>query len=267
MRAIILMYDSLVKNMLQPYGCEWTRTPNFQRLAEHTLKFENCYVGSLPCMPARREMHTGRYNFFTRSWGPLEPFDDSLPENLMKNGIHTHLISDHYHYWEEGGANYHTHFGTWEIVRGQEGDKWKANLKDPSIPKEVIARPTHRWRQDWVNRGYMDCEEKQPQTVTWGLALDFLKENSDCDNWMLQIECSILMNPFLPSRSIKIYILMIIRARFLTGRLTGRFRRMIRTAPENIYAASMRRCFPCATGIWVNCWIGWMRKICGMTQC
>ena len=81
MKAIIVMYDSLVKNLLQPYGCQWTKTPNFQRLAQRTVKFENCYVGSLPCMPARREMHTGRYNFFTRSWGPLEPYDESMPEN------------------------------------------------------------------------------------------------------------------------------------------------------------------------------------------
>lgn len=129
MRAIVLMHDSLVKKMLEPYGCDWTHTPNFRGLAEHTIKFENCYVGSLPCMPARREMHTGRHNFFTRSWGPLEIYDDSLPENLVKNGIHSHLISDHYHYWEEGGANYHTHFGTWEIVRGQEGDKWKSKTE------------------------------------------------------------------------------------------------------------------------------------------
>ena len=44
-----------------------------------STQFENFYVGSMPCMPARREMHTGRYNFLHRSWGPLEPFDDSMP--------------------------------------------------------------------------------------------------------------------------------------------------------------------------------------------
>ncbi|MDO4279245.1 MAG: sulfatase [Lachnoclostridium edouardi] len=203
MKAIIVMYDSLVKNLLQPYGCQWTKTPNFQRLAQRTVKFENCYVGSLPCMPARREMHTGRYNFFTRSWGPLEPYDESMPENLMKNGIHTHLISDHYHYWEEGGANYHTHFGTWEIVRGQEGDKWKAQLKEPKIPEKVIARPTHRWRQDWVNRGFLDEEEKQPQTVTWDLAMEFLDLNGDCDSWLLQIECFDPHEPFFTQQSYK----------------------------------------------------------------
>ncbi len=56
------MYDSLDRNFLSPYACEWTHTPNFERLAERTTRFDNFYVGSMPCMPARRELHTGRYN-------------------------------------------------------------------------------------------------------------------------------------------------------------------------------------------------------------
>ena len=63
MKAIMVMYDSLNRHLLQPYGCQWTQTENFQRLAEHTVVFDNCWVGSMPCMPARRELHTGRYNF------------------------------------------------------------------------------------------------------------------------------------------------------------------------------------------------------------
>ena len=108
MKAIMVMFDSLNRHLLQSYGCDWTRTPNFLRLARQTTQFENAYVGSMPCMPARRELHTGRPNFLHRSWGPLEPFDDSMPELLKQAGICTHLVSDHQHYWEDGGATYHT---------------------------------------------------------------------------------------------------------------------------------------------------------------
>ena len=59
---------------------------------------QNAFIGSFPCMPARREMHTGRYNFLHRSWGPLEPFDDSMPESLHQNGVHSHKVTDHHHY-------------------------------------------------------------------------------------------------------------------------------------------------------------------------
>ena len=61
MKAIMIMYDSLNRHMLAPYGCEWTKTPNFERLAERCVTFDKCYVGSLPCMPARREIHTVSY--------------------------------------------------------------------------------------------------------------------------------------------------------------------------------------------------------------
>lgn len=203
MKAIIVMYDSLVKNLLSAYGCEWTHTPNFRRLAEKSLKFDNCYVGSLPCMPARREMHTGRYNFFTRSWGPLEPFDDSLPAELQKHGIYTHLISDHYHYWEDGGATYHNRFNSWEIIRGQEGDKWKGKISDPQIPDPIIARKTHRWRQDWVNRIYLDTEEKQPQTRTFDLGVEFIRANALEDNWLLQIESFDPHEPYFTQQQYK----------------------------------------------------------------
>ena len=80
-------------------------------------------------MPARRELHTGRYNFLHRAWGPLEPFDDSMPRMLTENGVYSHLISDHYHYWEDGGATYHNRYSSWEIVRGQEGDKWRERCR------------------------------------------------------------------------------------------------------------------------------------------
>ena len=99
MKAIMVTYDSLNRRFLSPYGCDWVQTPNFERLAEKCAVFDTCYVGSMPCMPARRELHTGRYNFLHRSWGPMEPYDDSMPQLLKENGIHSHLTSDHGHYW------------------------------------------------------------------------------------------------------------------------------------------------------------------------
>ncbi len=122
MKAIMVMYDSLNRHFLPNYGNELTKMPNFRRLGEKCVTFDNSYVGSLPCMPARRELHTGRLNFLHRGWCPLEPFDDSMPEILKKNGIYTHLVSDHQHYWEDGGATYHTRYNSWECSRGQEGD-------------------------------------------------------------------------------------------------------------------------------------------------
>jgi arylsulfatase A-like enzyme len=201
MKAIMVMFDSLNRHKLPPYGCEWVRAPNFERLAGRCATFDNAYVGSMPCMPARRELHTGRYNFLHRSWGPLEPFDDSMPRILREHGTYTHLVSDHYHYWETGGCTYHTSYSSWEAVRGQEGDSWKGRVADPEMPPSLmnISQAKWRdemWRQDWVNREYMQREEEMPQARTFALGLDFIETNCGEDNWFLQIETFDPHEPF-----------------------------------------------------------------------
>ena len=209
MKVIMVMFDSLNRHFLPPYGdknYDWVHAPNFKRLAEKTVIFDNCYAGSLPCIPARRELHTGRYNFLHRSWGPLEPFDESMPEILKKKGIYTHLVSDHYHYWEDGGLTYHNRYNTWEIVRGHEGDPWKGEVKDPEIPPHVETMRdgiAHHWRQDWVNRKYMKREEDQPQARTFKKGLEFISKNHTEDNWFLQIETFDPHEPFFTQQNYK----------------------------------------------------------------
>ena len=187
MKAIMIMYDSLNRKYLEPYGCSWTLTPNFSRLAQRCVQFENCYAGSMPCMPARRELHTGRYNFLHRSWGPLEPFDDSMPEILKENGIYTHLISDHQHYWEDGGCTYHTRYSSWEISRGQEGDPWKADLritfdKDTffKAKKPLVGDKAYRewYAKDERNRAYMNTEARTSQAVTFENGIQFIRQTT-----------------------------------------------------------------------------------------
>lgn len=205
MKAIMVMYDSLDRHLLETYGCDWTITPNFRRLAERCVQFDNSYVGSMPCMPARRELHTGRLNFFHRSWGPMEPYDDSMPQLLKKSGVYTHLVSDHQHYWEDGGCTYHTRYSSWEISRGQEGDLWKADLnyrydrKTVFKYKEVmLSYPpyTQMLAHDEVNRRNMATEEATSQAVTFRNGLEFIQRNHGADNWFLQIETFDPHEPF-----------------------------------------------------------------------
>ena len=204
MKAIMVMFDSLNRHMLPPYGCEWAHAPNFERLAQRSVLFENSYVGSMPCMPARRELHTGRYNFLHRSWGPLEPFDDSMPQILKENGVYSHLVSDHGHYWEDGGCTYHTRYSTWEIARGHEGDPWKGHVANPDIPESVGDRSGRMWRQDWINRQYMQREEDQPQAVTFAQGLEFIEANHGEDNWFLHIETFDPHEPFYTQQHYKV---------------------------------------------------------------
>ncbi|WP_433874900.1 sulfatase [Sinomonas atrocyanea] len=197
MKAIVVLFDTLNRAYLPNYGCDWTHLPNFKRLGRRTATFDTCYGGSMPCMPARRELHTGRYNFLHRSWGPLEPFDDSAPELLGEHGVYTHLVTDHQHYWEDGGATYHYRFNSFEFFRGQEGDRWKGVVNAPEVPASVSWRDNAAWRHDWVNRQYMTSIEDHPQTKTVNAGLEFISTNAGSDNWMLQVECFDPHEPFL----------------------------------------------------------------------
>ena len=198
MRAIMVMFDSLNRHFLPNYGCDWTHAPNFRRLGERTVTFDQAWVGSMPCMPARRELHTGRYNFLHRAWGPLEPFDDSAPEIMKESGTYCHFTTDHQHYFEDGGSTFHARYNTWNFHRGHEGDAWKGEVADPELPKGLTLdqRAGYTWRQDWVNRKYLKEQDQLPQAKTFADGIEFLRTNRDADNWFLQIETFDPHEPF-----------------------------------------------------------------------
>jgi arylsulfatase A-like enzyme len=197
----MLMFDTLTRNHLAPYGGD-AITPNFTRLAQESAQFDNFYVGSMPCMPARRELHTGRYNFLHRSWGPLEPFDFSAMQALRQHGVHTHMVTDHKHYWRDGGATYHTRYSTFEFIRGQEGDCWKGQVEKPLIQwqgnedEETRRRRAGRMTQDLINRTAMPTQEEHFTHRTISAGMEFLETNRDQENWFLQIECFDPHEPF-----------------------------------------------------------------------
>jgi arylsulfatase A-like enzyme len=207
MRAILVLFDSLNRLAVGAYGGKLA-TPSFDRFARRAVTFDTHYVGSLPCMPARRDIHTGRLNFPHRSWGPLEPFDNSFAELLKDSGVHTHLVTDHGHYFEEGGATYHTRYSTWDFIRGQENDPWKAMVQPPlerfrerysqkHYPFGTVVDASSRMRvQHIVNKQWMQDEADFPGPRCFASGLEFLETNRDADNWMLQIECFDPHEPF-----------------------------------------------------------------------
>ncbi len=201
MRVIMLMFDSLNRHMLPPYNADtWVKAPNFKRLAQRSATFDTSYIASMPCMPTRRDFHTGRLNFLHCPWGPLEPFDDSVPRMLSENDIYTHLSSDHYHYWEDGGATYHTRYDSWQFFRGQEGDSFIGHVAEPPIPETL--NPKAR-RSDWVNRQFQKRDEDLSQTQTIDQGLTFIDRNHAEQNWFLQIECFDPHEPFVSNRKYK----------------------------------------------------------------
>jgi len=202
MKTIFILMDSLNRHYLSLYGAGRVRTPNLERLAARGIVFENHFSGSMPCMPARREMMTGRSNFLEAPWGPIEPFDDCLPVELRKTRqVYSHLITDHYHYWRPMGEGYHELFDTWELERGQEYDPWHPLVADPETP----AHHGRYARQFWVNRRWMDTERDEDYATPrcFVRAIEFLRNNHAADNWHLHLE---LFSPHEPFTCPKRYL-------------------------------------------------------------
>jgi arylsulfatase A-like enzyme len=129
---IYITLDSLNRHYMPAYGNDWVRTPNLDRLAARGVTFERHYTGSMPCMPARREMWTGTEEHWWRWWGPLEPWDRPLAYEMGRGGVTSQLVTDHYHFFEWGAHSYEYDFDGYEAIRGHEHDN--ARTRPTGVP-------------------------------------------------------------------------------------------------------------------------------------
>ncbi|MFW5787362.1 MAG: sulfatase [Halanaerobiales bacterium] len=185
MRTVMVLLDSMNRHFLNIYGNNWVKTPNIDRLAQDSVIFDNHWLGSAPCMPARRDIFTGRLNFLERNWGPIEPFDITLQHKLRENGIFTHITTDHTHYAEPGGENYMQQFNTWEIIRGQEFDTWGSKVNPPELPDDYFGKAGVQYE---LNREHFKEEKDYPTPKTMVSACDWVNNNAGADNFFLMVE-------------------------------------------------------------------------------
>ena len=127
---------------------------------------------------------------------------------LREHGIHSHLVSDHGHYWECGGATYHTQYTTWENIRGQEGDPWApvvggAEDTDPNFAVFTEGLRSELYRQNLANRTRVTEKDQYPLVKTFDQGLGFLRENEGKDSFFLQIESFSPHEPFMAGREFK----------------------------------------------------------------
>lgn len=195
MRTVLVLMDTLRRNALSCYNPRTiAKTPNIDAFAKDGTVFENHWIGSAPCMPARRDILTGRLNFLERSWGPIEPFDITLPQVLKKHDVFSHITTDHCHYMRTGGEGYLQQFNTWDFYRGQEGDPWVSRIDEPSnMPETFYGRVRKQYQQ---NRMKWEKEEDMPSPKTFQSACDWLKDNSSQDDFFLMVEAFDPHEPF-----------------------------------------------------------------------
>jgi arylsulfatase A-like enzyme len=209
MNTIVVLLDSLNFHCLQPCGATHVQTPNLQRLAAKSVVFDNHFAGSLPCMPARRELLTGRQEFLWRGWGHIEPWDRHLATDAERAGCVTQMITDHYHYWENSAHGYFEPFHGMEFVRGHELDAWDPTplRETPEWARSIDrCRPgTWRRRPGWGSiycgnaRHFAHDESLFPCAQVMQRTADWLERAAGLDRFLLWTECFDPHEPhFLP---------------------------------------------------------------------
>ena len=152
MNIVLVILDTLRQDHLGAYGNEWIKTPHWDAFAQEAVRFTRAYSESLPTVPVRRTLHTGRRVFPFHNhreykgagggilgWAPIPQEQDTVAEVLSSRGYRCALITDTYHQFKPS-MNFHRGFDEWNWVRGQEGDSYRSG---PAVPAERMGR--HRY--------------------------------------------------------------------------------------------------------------------------
>lgn len=210
MKVLWISIDSLNRHYLPMYDASRpgpdVRAPNLARFAERALTFDRHYAGSLPCLPARREWLCGIQEFLWRPWGPVEPYDRTIPARCRKARIPSALITDHFHYFQHGAGGYFEDYNGYEFVRGHEFDAWKT--APPWPQSDLVRQILHADREhpsgvNFLNRvqyarNVQDFEQEADFFAprVFRRAREWLRDNHGWDEWFCYVDCFDVHEPF-----------------------------------------------------------------------
>ncbi|MCS7025612.1 MAG: sulfatase [Bryobacteraceae bacterium] len=187
---LVLVSDTLRQDYLEPYGNTWVRTPHLARLAQESAVFENARPESLPTIPTRRTLHSGRRafpfrnyqplpwdNVYLPGWMPMSSQEDTVAEALGRAGYICGFVSDVPHYFVPG-MNFTRGFHQWEFIRGAAEDRYRSPA--PYDQARIQAKYVGRGPMHVANLGGFEPDEMAfttPRTIS--AAMRFLEENRE----------------------------------------------------------------------------------------
>ncbi len=139
MNVLVLMCDHHRFDALGCMGNPLARTPNLDRLASESVRFENCFTQSPVCAPARHSLATGQY---AHAHGVVT--NQSMPERDITTVAHA-LQPLGYRRFNQG----HMHWRDPSMDTGYE--PWMTHQAwSDAMPKHVLDR--HKWEAQDVTR-------------------------------------------------------------------------------------------------------------------
>ena len=194
------------------------QTPNIDRLAAEGVQFDRMRAETLPTIPARRSMFTGRRLFpwpdetyykgiyvHTNGWRPLPQEDVTIAEHLSQQGFVTALVSDVYHVMKPS-MNFHRGFQCFHWERGQENDQWQSQPLPNGLIQQFIKPDTPRvspkegWpgssrERSWEvleqylkNQMFRQSDDDYQAARTFRRAIEWLERNHEHEQFFLYID-------------------------------------------------------------------------------
>ena len=179
MNVILVFSDTLRADFLGCYGNKWVHTPYINRFAKEAIVFNRAHCGSFPTVPCRNDVFTGRWTLAYKPWAPLDDNEVVLAEVLNEAGYLTALFADTPHPFAPG-FNFQRGFQAWELIRGQENDRWKTAPQDvvfPCNPDKLRGGATGATYQYLRNVSRRQREEDYFPAQTMRAAAEWLEEN------------------------------------------------------------------------------------------
>jgi len=189
MNFIIIVSDTLRRDHLGCYGNKWISTPNIDRFAEKSIKFDKVYSGSFPTVPHRRDLLTGRFTAGYTPWAPLSSDEVVLAEVLKKKDYISMMVCDCPHILENG-YHYDRGFDGFEWIRGQESDRWKTSPEKLNHKFDNVKNraPNRIAKNHYKNTSYWRYEEDRFVARTMVESCRWLEDNYRRDKFFLYVD-------------------------------------------------------------------------------
>ncbi len=148
---VLMIASDDMRPEMSPYGFEYMKTPNFQKLADDGFTFRNAYVQQALCAPSRTVLLTSRRPDTSRVWTIGPYFRDTtlrnvttLPEFFRKNGYRS---IGHGKIFHEGNASgfpldQDQEYGSWSVPYFHPTEIYnKFNKTNPNPKPGTVKAP------------------------------------------------------------------------------------------------------------------------------
>ena len=217
MNFVLVIIDSLRADHVGINGNPNIQTPNLDAFAAQSVRFTKAHPESLPTLPVRKALFTGKRYFPFRDWrywkpipvpgwDPLREDETTMAEMLQAKGYRTALLTDVYHIFKPG-MNLHIGFDEWRWIRGNEWDFYRSGSTEKVDPlKYVTPKMDPNTRRVGLSAYYLRSaqmhrtEEDYCAPRVFRSAMRWIEENSDSEKFFLCVDCFDPHEPWMPPK-------------------------------------------------------------------